>query len=190
MQASRWLIIFLIIIPLCFSGIPTAPSAQDSLLRLHVRANSDSPTDQAIKYQVRDTVLATLDGHLQNAGNATIAQEEIAQALPEVLRAARQTVAAAGFDYEVTASLGTAQFPTRMYGDQVYRAGTYQALQIYLGDGEGQNWWCVLFPPLCFVAAKTTSENDPVPVVATPEQAIPPCRSRILEWWQRLIGKL
>ncbi|MBT9168722.1 MAG: hypothetical protein DDT19_02070 [Syntrophomonadaceae bacterium] len=102
--------------------------------------------------------------------------------MPEVLSAAQQVVKQAGYDYTVSALLGEADFPTRLYGGQVYRAGRYQVLQIYLGEGLGKNWWCVLFPPLCFVGV--TSDKE----MPQPGQSVPPApRSRIIEWWRQFL---
>ena len=193
MRAAKWcLLLFLLLLPLSFAAGP-AYHTQHNLLRLHVRAHSNNPADQALKYEVRNTVLAILDPYLQKAENAAAAEEKIAEILPEVVAAAEQTVLAAGYNYPVTASLGTAAFPTRLYGDQVYSAGTYQALQIYLGEGKGENWWRVLFPPLCFIEVQKEGERSEVVVPAVnsaPEEARPQCRSRLLEGLQKLFCKL
>jgi stage II sporulation protein R len=151
-----------------------------SLLRLHVRANSDSTADQALKYQVRDTILHALDLRLVNVQSNAEAEEKIIQALPELLALAETTIRGAGYNYGVSAQLGEAEFPTRLYGERVYRAGRYRALQIYLGEGRGENWWCVLFPPLCFIEV---SRDTAVSVSGESEISRP--RSRLLEWWQR-----
>ena len=168
-----------------FSGAPVREPQPERLLRLHVRANSDSETDQLLKIKVRDTVLGILDNHLSEAGDADAAEKNIESAMADVLLAAGATVAAAGFDYPVSATLGVANFPTRLYGDQIYRAGTYRALQIYLGEGRGENWWCVLFPPLCFVEV---APDTAIPAATLSDEAPRP-KSRIVEWWQRLIKR-
>jgi len=153
----------------------------EDFLRLHVRAHSDAPTDQFLKYQVRDAVLTVLADHLAAADNLEAAGAKVDRSLPEVLLAAQQVVRQAGYDYAVRASLGEADFPTRLYGGQVYRAGRYQALQIYLGEGLGENWWCVLFPPLCFVGVASDK------AIPQPGQTDPPQpRSRFIAWWRQL----
>jgi stage II sporulation protein R len=168
---------------LMFAAAPThAPQPTDMLLRLHVRANSDHPADQAVKYQVRDAVLTELSGYLDAADSADAARDEVETMLPQVIAAAQSVVDEAGYDYPVSAYLGEAEFPTRLYGDTVYRAGSYQALQIYLGAGSGENWWCVLFPPLCFIEA---APNSALPV-SSQIQEPPRPRSRILEWLQSI----
>ncbi|MCW3488883.1 stage II sporulation protein R [Dethiobacter alkaliphilus] len=181
-------VLCIIVLPLLLllpqSTAAPAEESPESMLRLHVRANSNSPADQALKYQVRDAVLAVMQDHVQESGSLDQARAEVETILPRVLAAADSVVDNAGYNYRVTASLGEADFPTRLYGDQVYRAGTYQAVQIYLGEGGGENWWCVLFPPLCFVEV---SDNSVIPVSGERAQTPKP-RSRLLEWWQNLFG--
>ncbi len=151
-----------------------------ALLRLHVRANSDSAADQALKYLVRDVILQALDMRLANVQSNAEAEKEIIQALPGILTLAENTIRDAGYDYAVSADLGEADFPTRVYGESVYHAGKYRALQIYLGEGRGENWWCVLFPPLCFIEAS----KDMAVSVSSETEIIRP-KSRLFEWWQR-----
>lgn len=160
---------------------PKSGETAENFLRLHVRAHSDAPSDQVLKYQVRDAALTVLAVRLAAADSLQAAGVEVDQSLPEVLLAAQQVVNQAGYDYAVRASLGEADFPTRLYGGQVYRAGRYQALQIYLGEGRGENWWCVLFPPLCFVGVASDK------AIPQPGQTdLPQPRSRFIEWWRQL----
>ncbi|NLZ38057.1 MAG: stage II sporulation protein R [Firmicutes bacterium] len=189
---KKYLLVFLLLLPLCFAGSP-ADRAQPALLRLHVRAHSDAPADQALKYEVRNAVLAVLSPYLRQAENLEAAKAQIANNLPQVAAVAQQTVEAAGYNYPVTVSWGKAVFPTRLYGGKLYRAGTYQALQIYLGEGKGQNWWCVLFPPLCFIELPKEGGESSASVPAagsTTEEIRPQCRSRLLEGLQKLYCKL
>lgn len=183
---SAILLFLILMTSVLTSGTPVRETVPESLLRLHIKANSDAPADQALKYEVRNAVINALSSHLQTAGSAAAAQAEIDNVLPEVLLVAQNTVRAAGYDYEVSATLGEAQFPTRLYGDRVYRAGRYNALQIYLGEGRGENWWCVLFPPLCFVEV---AQDSAIPVMATNPSAPPRAKSRLLEWWQSLFSR-
>ncbi|EXX84562.1 stage II sporulation protein R [Paenibacillus darwinianus] len=121
-------------------------------IRLRILANSDSPADQAVKLHIRDAIIAELEN---DAGGRQLTIEAarltITGRLPDFERLIRRELAARGFDYGVKAELGIVPFPTKMYGNRVYPAGDYEALRITLGEGKGQNWWCVLFPPLCFV---------------------------------------
>jgi len=179
-------LIMIVLLLLCLAKeVPSAKvDSMPDLLRLHVRANSDLPADQALKYEVRDTILDTCEVYLSQANNVREAQEQLSQVLPVLLDAAEATVHNAGFNYTVTGNINESFFPTRMYGTQVYRAGKYLALQIYIGEGKGENWWCVLFPPLCFVEV-SGDKNIPV---SLDNNDVPRPRFRLLEWWQSLFG--
>ena len=127
------------------------------LVRLHVLANSDSPQDQALKLQVRDAVLAEAQGLIPDSATPGQARAALAEALPQLAQAGADAVAAAGYDYPVTASLEDGVwFPTRTYSDFALPAGAYTALRLSIGAGEGQNWWCVVFPPLCLGSVSET----------------------------------
>lgn len=127
----------------------------DKVVRLHILANSDSEEDQALKLQVRDAVLERAEEILENAHDRSAAEEDLREALPELREIALETVAAQGYDYDVTAELTDAAFPTREYDGFTLPAGEYLALRLVIGAGEGHNWWCVVFPPLC---AQTTTD--------------------------------
>ena len=164
-------------------GAWTAHS-QDALaqkmIRLHVIANSDSAQDQALKLQVRDKVLAQATAILEEAEDMPQAARKLEQALPDMEQTAAQEIRAQGYPYKVFARLEKTEFPTkdydgfdygaqlllgsydfpdRTYGNTLYKAGEYEALRIVLGDGAGQNWWCVVFPPLCTTAATDLEET-------------------------------
>ncbi|MCI6567686.1 MAG: stage II sporulation protein R [Dysosmobacter sp.] len=127
----------------------------DKVVRLHILANSDSEEDQALKLQVRDAVLERAEEILERAHDRSAAEEDLREALPELREIALETVAAQGYDYDVTAELTDAAFPTREYDGFTLPAGEYLALRLVIGAGEGHNWWCVVFPPLC---AQTTTD--------------------------------
>lgn len=175
----------LLLFLLCMVGLPpqagALPGAGETFFRLHIRANSDAPADQRLKHLVKNKVLKALQQQLQEVESPLEAELAIAGALPEILALAEATVRDAGFSYPVRAVLGEAHFPTRLYGDRVYRAGSYKALQLYLGEGRGENWWCVLFPPLCFAELPG---YEPLPVVAAGQPPLRP-KSRLLEWWRQ-----
>ena len=127
--------------------------------RLHVIANSDSDEDQAVKMQVRDAVLeATKDGIIE-CKNAQQAQEYIQENLEIIEETANETLTENDFDYSATAQVGIFPFPEKTYQDVTYPEGDYQALEITLGKGEGRNWWCVMFPPLCLTEIETLDED-------------------------------
>ncbi|NLP37307.1 MAG: stage II sporulation protein R [Firmicutes bacterium] len=186
MRELKKYLLFLLVLLCVFLEGEALRQPQQPILRLHVRAHSDSPRDQAVKYLVRDHVLVLLDDCLQQADSAGEAQRKIAQKLPEIEATAAAVVKAAGFNYQVAATLGPAFFPTRLYGEQVYRAGEYEALQIYLGDGAGQNWWCVLFPPLCFIEMSPEEEGKENVAVAPQKFTPPPFKSRIINWFRKI----
>lgn len=117
--------------------------------RLHVVANSNSSVDQQVKLLVRDEVLkATRDG-IDQCQSAAEAEEYIQDNIGIILTTANQTLEENGFDYKATAQVGRFHFPDKTYKDVCYPEGDYQALRVTLGEGVGENWWCVMFPPLC-----------------------------------------
>lgn len=122
------------------------------VLRLHVLANSDSEEDQALKLAVRDRVLAEAAGYLASVGDRAQAETVLSGALESLAQAGAEAVAEAGYSYPVAVSLENAWFPTKEYGGFSLPAGEYRALRVVIGAGEGHNWWCVVFPPLCLGA--------------------------------------
>ena len=157
-RAARWEWALLIAILVSFAWGTWADRTQqqlsDKVLRLHVLANSDSEADQALKRKVRDSVLETASAILADCPDRETAEQRLSAALPEIEDAARARIAAEGGKQTVTAELRPTVFPTREYEDFTLPAGEYLALRVVLGEGEGHNWWCVVFPPLC---AETTS---------------------------------
>ena len=157
-RAARWEWALLIALLVSFAWGTWADRTQqqlsDKVLRLHVLANSDSEADQALKRKVRDSVLETASAILADCPDRETAEQRLSAALPEIEDAARARIAAEGGKQTVTAELRPSVFPTREYEDFTLPAGEYLALRVVLGEGEGHNWWCVVFPPLC---AETTS---------------------------------
>lgn len=132
-------------------------------LRLRIIANSDRSDDQAVKLDVRNAVVAEVAGWLTNAHSSAEARAIVTRHIPQIEALAKKVVRQHGFTYAVTTNVGRVPFPTKIYGNQVYPAGNYEALRITLGSGRGKNWWCVLFPPLCFV---DIADGDAVPNTA------------------------
>ena len=124
-----------------------------NLIRLHVIANSDSDVDQNLKRDVRDIVINYMKEQLKDSKDIAQTRSIISAKLPDIQTIAAAEVARQGKDYRVQAMLGNYPFPTKSYGDVTLPAGEYQALRVVIGNGQGANWWCVLFPPLCFVDA-------------------------------------
>ena len=125
----------------------------DKVVRLHVLANSDSEADQALKLQVRDAVLARATAALAGATDREEALRRLTALLPELEAAAEAVVAENGYAYPVRAELAETSFPTKEYDGFALPAGEYLALRVLIGAAAGQNWWCVVFPPLCVTAS-------------------------------------
>ena len=123
----------------------------DKIIRLHVVANSDSPEDQQLKLQVRDKVINTMSGRFEGLKDITEVKSAIEKSLGEIETIARGAIEENGKLYGVKAVFSKIDFPTKVYGNLTLPAGSYQALNIVIGEGEGKNWWCVMFPPLCFI---------------------------------------
>jgi len=133
-----------------------------SLVRLHIVANSDSAEDQAVKLQVRDAVIAAMGDKLESAKTPQEAQDIINDNLEFIESIADEVLKHNDFDYTATAMVGNFSFPTKKYANITLPPGNYDALRIVLGGGGGQNWWCVMFPPLCFTdqASGKVSDED------------------------------
>lgn len=155
------------------------------LVRLHVIADSDADAAQAVKLQVRDAVLAYLEPRLADVTDVDAAQEIIAANLDGIAQAARTVTPDA-----VTVTLGTERYPTREYETFSLPAGEYTSLRVTLGAGEGRNWWCVIFPPLCVESAlsdhavETLSDDDVKLITEDGDGYV--LRFRVLELWGKL----
>ncbi|MCI6966525.1 stage II sporulation protein R [bacterium] len=134
-----------------FTCLAEAQDDYGSVFRLHVIANSDSEKDQAVKLRVRDAVLAYERARMADVSTAEEARQRLMEDGAGLLATVEQTLRAAGMEYGAYLETGVFPFPERVYGDAVYPAGDYSALRIVLGAGKGQNWWCVMFPPLCIL---------------------------------------
>ncbi len=162
---KRLLILFILFI--CYTFIcmisyanSVSSDLQDSVFRLHIVANSDSEEDQNLKLLVRDNILAYMK---EISSDISSKEEAIALAnahIPEFYDIARKTIADNGYDYDVKLSIGKFDFPTKVYGDISLPCGIYDALKIEIGEAKGHNWWCVMFPTLCFVDVSSGSLDD------------------------------
>ncbi|MDP4118526.1 MAG: stage II sporulation protein R [Bacillota bacterium] len=151
---SLRLICFFTAAALTLSTIPAlgAHIAFDGeILRFHVIANSDTAQDQALKLKVRDHVLEVSKSIFSNASNARDAENAAIANLTLLREAALDVINEEGFTYNVTVSCGVYNFPIKSYGTVTLPAGNYNAVRIVIGKGEGHNWWCVMYPPLCFI---------------------------------------
>ena len=196
----RWELALLL--GLCAALLWGAWSAQQQqelsrkMIRLHVIAHSDSTEDQALKLEVRDAVLDYTTAVLQRSADMAAAQQELQRELPRIESIARAAVTAEGYDYGVTASLGQAEFPLKEYDGFSLPAGEYTALRLVIGEGAGQNWWCVVFPPLCTAAACEFDETalaaglseEDISLITESEGYV--LKFRTMELWQQLRQKI
>lgn len=127
----------------------------DSVFRLHVIANSDSKEDQELKLKVRDELLSYMNIISKDSTNKQEAMQIANEHKEEFIQIAEKVIKENGYNYTVNVQVGKADFPTKYYGDITLPAGTYDALKVQIGEAKGQNWWCVMFPPLCFVDVTT-----------------------------------
>lgn len=141
-----------------FLPIHSEAAIYDNVLRLHVLANSDSSADQALKLEVRDRILEETATLFKDCKTKDEAREAVESSLDKIREIAEQTVREAGYEYGVSVSLGEEEYPTKNYEECCFPAGEYLSLRVMIGEAEGENWWCVLFPPLCIDAAGESRE--------------------------------
>ena len=137
------------------SVICTVNQTEDALangvIRLHIRANSNSEEDQALKLKVRDRLLSESKKMMKNDMSIDEVRSYARENLADIRAIAVDEIRKNGYDYDVNVNYGKSEFPVKTYGDMTLPAGTYEALVVEIGASEGENWWCVMFPPLCFV---------------------------------------
>lgn len=144
----------------CTYFTASAQTVKDDVVRLHILANSNSEIDQEVKLKVRDALLKTNASILSDSVTKENAKEHFEASKKILLKTAKETLKENGFDYDVNITLQEEYFETRTYGDLTFPAGQYTALKVVLGEGEGKNWWCVMFPPLCIPAADGLETNE------------------------------
>jgi stage II sporulation protein R len=168
-------------------------------IRLRILANSDSGKDQEIKRLVRDEVNAEITKWVSDLTSKAEAKRVIQEGLPELQKIAERVVAEENSDQSVEVDFGTVEFPTKLYGQFLYPAGEYEAILITLGEGSGANWWCVLFPPLCFldfsngVAVsegfdETEEEDQESPVYTSEDEEPVEVKFFLAELWGKIFG--
>lgn len=129
---------------------PLQPEIADKILRFHVLANSDSKEDQEVKKKVRDAVGAMMEPRLAESRNLEETEAIVQRSMENIVEVATETLEENGYHYGASARLANVEFPVKSYGAYTFPAGEYEALQVTLGEGEGHNWWCVLYPNMCF----------------------------------------
>ena len=128
-------------------------SVYNSVIRFHIRANSNSEEDQALKLKVKEKVLETISTLVKGSTSIEKTKETLEENMGVLEETALNTIQAEGYDYPVKVYFSREDFPVKEYGGVVFPAGEYEALRIDIGNGSGANWWCVMYPPLCFVDA-------------------------------------
>ena len=169
----------------------------DRVVRLHILANSASEEDQALKLQVRDRVLDRAAEILTESADRAAAEHALRAALPELESLAADEIALRGYDYPVTAELADTAFPTREYDGFALPAGRYLALRLVIGAGEGHNWWCVVFPPLCTAVSSDLAQTamaaglteDDVQLITESESGYV-LKFKSIELWESLRARL
>ena len=169
----------------------------DNVLRLHVLANSDSQEDQELKLKVRDAVLAATEDIFKDCQTKEQAQKAANENIELIQSIAADTLRSYGCDYAVSVTVSQEEYPTRNYESCCFPSGEYTSVRIMIGEAEGQNWWCVLFPPLCLDAASgksdafvqaglTDSQYNVITQTSNPQYKV---RFKLLEVLEDAIGK-
>lgn len=169
---------YLCIVALALFLISALPNDEDmaiydSVIRLHVLANSDSDEDQALKLEIRDAILEEFGETLASYDSVDDASEKLSSLIEEIEAFAKEEIVARGYEYDASVTLSREDYPTRVYENDIsLPAGNYRSLRVIIGEGEGANWWCVLFPPLCLSASfgENLDSDESIPVGLTYEQ--------------------
>ncbi len=156
------IVLFLFYTFICAFSYASSVSSDiaDNVFRLHIIANSDTDEDQNLKLIVRDNILNYMKEIASSVSSKEEAVEIITSHLDDFYNIAIDTIRNAGYDYDVSLSVGQFDFPTKEYGDISLPAGIYDALRIEIGEAQGHNWWCVMFPTLCFVDVSSGSLDE------------------------------
>ncbi|WP_100405727.1 stage II sporulation protein R [Bacillus solitudinis] len=171
--------------------------SQDDAIRLRILANSDSIKDQVLKREIRDEVNKAITKWVTDIADLEEAKVTIKNNLPRIETIVQEELAKQGLSQSFTVSFEDVQFPTKIYGNIVYPAGSYQAVLITLGEGNGENWWCVLFPPLCFldmangeaVEAEEVADEEPQQL-ATEQGEEVEVKFFVVEFFSSLIDRI
>lgn len=145
-----FLSLFIITLTAIGGAMQTAPNRQPEYLRIHIRANSNAAEDQAVKYLVRDAVVDAITPWIVNCHSKEQAISVMQSRLKDIEAVSQSVLRSHGYDYIARAAVRAEEFPTRVYEEYTLPSGVYDALILELGTGAGDNWWCCIYPPLCF----------------------------------------
>lgn len=152
------LVVMIVVISFCLTGC-NKTSMEEDIIRIHIRANSNADIDQAVKYKVKDEIVKYITPLSKSLENKLAMYNLLSNELDNLEKIADKVLKKEGFAYKSNASLRKEEFPIRSYGSVTVPAGIYDSLIIELGTGKGNNWWCVAYPPLCFIGAKENGED-------------------------------
>lgn len=194
MKKIEWSVLIALVFTILFGSVTTfaaeCSQIREDVLRLHILANSDSEEDQALKLKVRDRILLEMGDVFETPETLEDAKTAASKHLDEIREIAQQEVYDNGYDYPVHAELINMYFTTREYETFTLPAGMYDAVRITIGDAEGKNWWCVLYPPLCLPAAQSEEtleqalgEEETDLVTRNPQYEV---RFAVVEWFENL----
>lgn len=194
MKKIEWSVLIALVFTILFGSVTTfaaeCSQIREDVLRLHILANSDSEEDQALKLKVRDRILLEMGDVFETPETLEDAETAASKHLDEIREIAQQEVYDNGYDYPVHAELVNMYFTTREYETFTLPAGMYDAVRITIGDAEGKNWWCVLYPPLCLPAAQSEEtleqalgEEETDLVTRNPQYEV---RFAVVEWFENL----
>ncbi len=170
---KKFLVLFFVILLVGGIALALPKTEDDDYLRIHIRANSNSAVDQNVKYIVKDKVVEFLTPHLCNVASKDEAIKIVNRLTPQIESLCLSTLKNNGFNYSVNVKINNEYFPTRTYANTTLESGYYDAVIVELGAAAGDNWWCVMYPPLCFVNKNETNTQIKY-------------KSKILEWIKSL----
>lgn len=171
----------------------------DSVVRFHVLANSDSEADQQLKLKVRDAVIEYLRQGMEDCTSREDAEKYLRGHISGINETARKVINEEGYEYDVKTELSEESYPVRYYANAVFPEGVYHSLRVIIGEGDGHNWWCVMYPPMCLsdqsveytdtsLLKDTLGEEAYDVVVLSSEETVPKIKFKVVEWFSSARG--
>lgn len=168
-----------------------------SVIRFHVLANSDEEYDQNLKLHVRDEILKSISDDMNECKNREEAEEYLRNNTDHITEIANKVITESGYTYDVRTMISTEHYPVRYYENAVFPEGEYESLRVIIGSGEGHNWWCVMYPPLCLngeavgydddsMLKEVLSEESYEVVVLSEDNTVPKMKFKVVEWWSSI----